>query len=460
MLPDPVPVYAAFALLSALPFLLASVRVAILIVVLGGWLLLPVGAYPEPSYETTFPFWIIGIALPSDMLLTKAWVVPAVALFWAVLFDGRRLGELRPSVLDLPLVLFCLWPLIAAGHWTDPDPSAAIAALYLAGSWAVLWLLGRVWFADAAGQARLLQGLALAGAACLPVALLEIQEGGSLYELLYREHPYGREGRVRRYLFRPVGAFEHGNQYGIWTSLCALAAVWVAVTRSGIAQRLLWIAVALIALGIGILHQSRGAVLLLLAGLVLLALWRLRLPGLLLILGIVAGIAFLGLHYSGAALDWLMAQGIVPRDALVRGGTGARQVRELLAGTGLTTFAYRLWTDYQTLDLALAAPWFGHGHWDWWRLADTRPWGFPVLAAGQFGAIAALSALSILLLAPLRAVWRLGKASAFRVETPGIALSVIVLLALVDATQNSFLFFPALLGAGALVGRRALPAAA
>ena len=459
ILPDERLVYAGFALLAALLFWRLPVRVAILLTVLGGWVLLPVGVYPEASYDTIFPFWIIGIALPSDMLLTKAWVIPAVALVGAGLRDPRALGRLRPHPLDLPVALWCLWPLLVAAQWSAPDPAPLVAAAYLGGSWGALWLLGRAWFADTEGRVAVMQGLALAGAACLPIAWVEMQGLGSLYELLYREHPYGQEGRLRSLFYRPVGAFEHGNQYGIWTSLCALAAVWVAATREGAGQRALWWAVALVALGVGILHESRGGVILLLAGLILLALWRLRLSTVLLGVALLAALGFFALHYSGAALGWLTASGWVPEDALRRGSAGARQLRDVLDGLGIGTFVYRLWTDYQTLDLVLEAPSIGHGQWDWWRPADMRPWAFPLLAAGQFGIIAAGLAVATLLLAPLWCLLRMGRAPVWHDETVGIALSLLVLLALVDATQNSFLFFPAILAAGALVGRHEAPPA-
>ena len=84
-------VYGAFALGSGLVFRWAQPPVAILIVVLGGWLLLPVGTYPEVAADVRFPWWISGVALPTDILLSKAWIAPVVALFWALLVDAGRL---------------------------------------------------------------------------------------------------------------------------------------------------------------------------------------------------------------------------------------------------------------------------------------------------------------------------------------------------------------------------------
>ena len=453
--------YLGFFLLAGLVFRLLPLRVAILAVVLGGWLVLPVGRFPQDDYDTVFPFWIIGIALPSDMLITKAWTVPAVALFWAAAMDVQGLARWRPAPLDLPMLLWCLWPPVAALLRPGADPGPAVAAAYLAGSWGALWLLGRIWFADAESRVALAKGLALAGIACLPVALIETPSTFSLHETLYGIHPYRMEGADRPLLYRAVGFFEHGNQYGIWTSLCAVAAVWVAATRRGLWPRLGWSLAALLALGIGIVHQSRGAVILLVVGLLMLALWRARIGVVAVAVGLLAAFAGFGLHYSGALLGWLQASGLVPQDALVRGSAGARTVRDFINQFGLGTFAYRMWQDYQTRDLLLQAPWFGNGQWDWWRPADTRPWGFWVLTAGYLGVVGAGLALTSLLAPALARLRGLGGRTAWRAESVDILLVTLVLLALADAVLNSFLFFPAILIAGALAARPvAVPAGA
>src|SRR5690349_11420347 len=66
-------IYLIFFILSPLLFFSFPPRAAILLVFLGGWLLLPVGNYPVASLPGTIPWWIVGLAVPSDMLITKAW---------------------------------------------------------------------------------------------------------------------------------------------------------------------------------------------------------------------------------------------------------------------------------------------------------------------------------------------------------------------------------------------------
>ena len=75
-------VYLVFAALGLASFRFLKPAVAVLAVFLGGWVLLPVGVFPAGSTDVVFPYWITGLAVPSQMLLTKAWVAPCVALDW------------------------------------------------------------------------------------------------------------------------------------------------------------------------------------------------------------------------------------------------------------------------------------------------------------------------------------------------------------------------------------------
>ena len=450
--------YGGFALLSGGVFALLPLRAAILTVFLGGWLLLPVGAYPEAAATSGWTWWIIGLALPSEMLVTKAWVAPMTALAWALLFDPGQLRRVRPSWLDLPLLAWCLWPLVAVQLAGAADPAAAVSAAYLGGTWAATWALGRLWFGDDDGRLALVKGLALAGVACLPIAVLEGMAGPYLYQLVHGLHPFSMEGRERSFGFRPMGLLEHGNQYGIWTSLCALAAVWLAWARGVGGPRLLWVAVALVAVAIGVAHQSRGAVLLLAGGMALMLAWRLRLTLVLLGLALLGGVALYALHYSGAIIGFLTARGLIPAEGFLRGSPAMHELRNIARGFGLDTLGYRIWQDLHTRELLLQAPLYGHGLWDWWRPADMRPWGLWQLIVGQFGLVGLALALWGWLLPALGRLWALRGVAVRGPAGAALRLALIALLAMIDALFNSFVFFPGLLAAAAVLGAGVRPA--
>src|SRR5206468_7534411 len=96
---------------SAVCFAMLRLRTALLLVLIGGWWLLPVGRYEPVAPDTIFPWWITGTALPSDMLLTKAWICPLTAFAGCVWRMRGALRNWRPVASDGLMIAWCLWPL-------------------------------------------------------------------------------------------------------------------------------------------------------------------------------------------------------------------------------------------------------------------------------------------------------------------------------------------------------------
>jgi hypothetical protein len=128
-------IFAAFGVAAAILFRFVPPGTAVAITCFAGWLLLPVGNFPAGSFESSFPYWITGAAVPSDMLLTKMWWPPVVALAGALWSDRKTVLRWRLSWNDIPMMLWCLWPI---GQWpfvAHPAPSPWVASLYLAAAW-------------------------------------------------------------------------------------------------------------------------------------------------------------------------------------------------------------------------------------------------------------------------------------------------------------------------------------
>ena len=255
-----------FAASALAVFRFCRPAVAVLIVFLGGWIVLPVGHFPPGSSGGDFPYWIIGLALPSDMLLTKAWIAPGMALLGVVAFDRAALRTLRWRWVDAPILGWCVWPLLQAAFALPSSPPAWIASLYLAGCWGLPWLLGRLYFATDAGRLLLARGLAWAGLACLPFSLIEGVLGPNVYAWVYEPHPFRIDGDLRYVGFRPIGFFEHGNQFGLWMSMCALAALWAARAASPGRDARVARSVAAVVVAMAIAAQSVGGIALLALG--------------------------------------------------------------------------------------------------------------------------------------------------------------------------------------------------
>jgi hypothetical protein len=149
-------VYLVFALASLASFRVWRPPVAALVVFLGGWLLLPVGHFPAGSASTEFPYRITGLAVPSDMLPTKAWLAPAAVVM------GRSFSTERPGARCARCGWTCQSCCGAPGRCCKKRSSAKriprrVASLYLVGCWGLPWLLGQLYFSmelpPAAGQA-------------------------------------------------------------------------------------------------------------------------------------------------------------------------------------------------------------------------------------------------------------------------------------------------------------------
>lgn len=432
----------AFVPASWLVFRLARPAPAALAVFLGGWLLLPVGLYPPGAAGALFPYWITGAAVPSDMLVTKAWVAPAVAVLGLILFDRRRVAALRPSWLDLPMALWCAWPLLASLITSESRPTGWIASLYVFGTWGLSWLLGRLVVASHDEQMLLVRSLAWAGLACLPISLIEGTAGPMLHDFVYEPHPFRLDGIERYVGFRPIGFFENGNQFGLWLALCALAALWLAAVavRGDSRRRRLDVAVAVIVVAMALAAQSIGAILLLAIGVALLFVFRAVRPRRVAVASLAA-LVITGAVYSSGAL---------PLTRIAKETSVGRDIVERIRSTGRGSFTWRIAQDQRLLATATAEPFAGSGTWDWWRSHETRPWGLMLLIVGQFGLIGLALCLTAWLGPVARTLWQAARGSPWRAEALPVLLATIVALAVLDTALNAFVFFPAVLLAGAL----------
>lgn len=437
-------VYFIFAFLSLAAFRFMAPARATLIVYLGGWMLLPVGNYATDAWSSVFPYWIIGLSLPSDMLLAKSWVAPAAAMLGVIAFDRGALARLRLSLLDLLVAGWCCWPLFQALFAPrEPSPPAIFATLYLTGSWGLSWLLGRLYFASRDGGIELMRALGFACVACLPFGVVEGMLGPSFHGWIYDPHPFARDGDVRYIGYRPIGMFEHGSQFGIWIALCAVAAIWIArTTAKGGPARFWWGSLALLGAALAIAAQSVGAVLLAALALLLLEVSRaVRLRG-------IASVAMLLLLVGGTAY----LSGAIPIEKLARQTAVGQATLEVFRNVGRGSFNWRVAQDQALAPVAARHAVVGSGYWDWWRSEGRRPWGLPLLLIGQYGVIGLLLAYANFATTALITAWNAPRRNPLHAESVRVAMAIIVAMAVLDSFLNSFLFFPALLMSGALAG--------
>jgi hypothetical protein len=381
------------------------------------------------------------------MLLTKAWIAPAAAWLGVLLFDRVTLKnafkQWHQSASDVPIMLWCLWPLLQSMLSQHTKPAGWVASLYITGCWGLPWLLGRIYFSTPENQRLLLQGLVLSALICLPFSLIESVWGPALYGIFYEPHPFKFDGDVRYLGFRPMGFFEHGNQFGLWISLCALVAVWWAyVAPQHADKRLAWLIASAVAL-MALAAQSVGGILIFGLGVAFLSACSLLRPRW------MVATALSTLMLGGA----IYVSGVVPVNQLARDTALGQKVVSSLRAVGRGSLAWRISQDQKLLPAAMAQPAVGTGSWNWWQAKGMRPWGLWMLLLGQFGLVGLSLCLSCLLWPALREGWYAKHLSGWHAQSMPLLLACIIALTVVDALLNSFIFFPALLMAGGLAGR-------
>lgn len=398
----------------------------------GGWLILPVAAFPPfVQSMTDTPIEIMGLVLPANMLVSKAAVVAGVTCLVSLIVDFRGWVRLRPRMLDLAMLGWCVWPLLRAIVVGDPGSGLAPSA-YLLAAWGGSWLLGRRYFSGEAGAAALLRATAWSGVALLPVALLELITGPVIYTIIYGPHPFSMDGIVRYVGYRPLAMFEDGNQYGVWIAMAAVAAIALARRERQ------WRTMAIVLVVASLASQSAGAIALLIVGGIALS-GRIRIAARWWKTGAIAA-------GSGAVL---YLSGLVPFERIARHTWVGAHILAIVRSTGRGSVLWRVSQDQKVMPLIHQHLLIGWGRWDWWTPVGFRPWGVPMLVVGQYGLIGLALMMAVMLVAPVLALLRSGIGGAIG------AVAIVVLLSAIDAAMNNFIFWPAIIAAGALANWRA-----
>jgi len=419
-------VYIAYAVATVAVFRLRPPMQAALISILGGWMFLPVADYPARFIVSEqYTVDVIGTLLPSSLLITKALICPIVVLACLALHAPHLFRAFRPARLDAAIAAFCLSPLIAWAAGRVPAAAGLVQAGYLAGTWGMAWMIGRLVLSDRSGREGLVTALIVSGLVLLPVAILEGLQPPGIYARVFGPHPFQTDGAARYLGFRPVGFFEHGNQYGIWVAMAALAAFGRALLRRRRTDAMIAGLLVLCAIA----SQSAGAIILLLLGVVwLLASARVRR------IGIVVTAALLVTGGPG------YVSGKLPLEYWAKSTAAGQVVYHGLREAGRGSLGWRVKRDQEALPTIQRAALTGYGVWDWWRPLGSHPSGLPLLIVGQFGVLSLIFATIAIFGGALRESWA-GRS--------GI-LAVIVIAAGVDSWLNSYAYFPAILAAAAL----------
>ncbi len=441
----------SWAGLSPLLFRFLPGRDAAIICLVAGWAFLPVASFPVSSLvnggrESS----LHALTIPTSLQVNKATAIGLGCLLGSLLFDRRTFERLRFDRVDLPMAIFCLVPL--ASCWANglPLSEGLTQVRYLALAWGVPYIMGRAYLSDSESQGRFAVGLAAAGMAYLPICLLEIPVGPTIYRALYGPHPYEFEGTVRFLGFRPLGFMEHGNQLGIWMAGSALMATWV--WASGVFKKPGGMPGGVLAgllIGATVLCQSHSSIILLGLGLLSLMIaktpqrrfsWR------------ITGATLLGLAVLAVGLE-AARRGFQP--AAIRA-----DIASFFRSISKSSFTWRLARTEDYLPVALQRPWLG------WARADWRPGNLPfvnpvnlpieLLITGMFGLVGVGSLLMIWLIPLIRGFGRWTPAMIKPEAGATGAMIALVAIHAIDGLSNATVVLPVLAAIGGLSGPTSL----
>jgi hypothetical protein len=428
---------AALALFGWIPFALVLFRFlparrAVIASFIIGWLFLPNASYP-----------ILG--LPD---YTKMFAVCLAPLFGAVVFDTARVLTLRPRMVDVAMIVWCLCPFASSigNELGAYDGLSAVVAQTV--TWGVPYAIGRMYFGDLVALSELARGMLIGGLVYVPLCLIEVFIGPRLHALLYGEQYYALWKAWRFNGWRPAVFMSSGLAVALWMTATTLTGTWLwltgALTRLAGIRTQFWLVCLFVAT---LLTRSVNAwTLLLLGSVVLGCVWQHRLK-LLKPLSVVCLLAMAPTYVLARATGLWSGLQLVPPIAAVLNADRAQSVE------------YRLINEGAIVDKALQQPLLGWGRWgratieaELGQVGTIRD-SLWIIAFGDSGLLGLIAVLTVFVLPPALFWFRYPLE---RWTEPAVAsaavLAIVIVLYTIDSCFNAMVNPIFMLAAGGLVG--------
>lgn len=428
-------------------FLALRPRRAVIVAFIAAWLFLPVNV-PDSLF-------IRGLPEPDKMTVTCLAV-----MLGTLIFDKGRLLTFRPKRFDIPMILWCIAPLLSSltntdstvwGHPPIDNPvyDGLSEALKQSVTWGLPYLIGRVYFTDAAALRELAIGIFIGGLVYIPLCLFELKMSPQLHFLIYGEHPHSDFSQtLRGGGYRPTVFMKHGLMVALWMASATLIGGWL--WFSGVVRRLWGLPVILLIVPlfvVTILCKSLASLLLMCVGLGTLYFvtrTRMRWP-------IIALIAIAPVYMTVRATGLWDGMNLVGLAETLAGEKRAQSLELRFFNENLLTAR------------AFEKPFFGWAGWSRSRVFDrygkdiSITDGQWVIAMGRNG-LFGLAAFTAAMLLP---VWLTLKRIPVRhwshpQAAPAAVMAIVLILYMVDNLLNAMINPVFMLLAGALAGQQAI----
>jgi hypothetical protein len=200
--------------LVVLTFLVLPARRAVFVSFIAGWLFLPES----------------HVALPGFPEYGKTITIPLAAMFATVAFKPGVLLSIRPSWIDIPMVVWCLCPFASAvtnGLGIYDGFSAVAENLVI---WGFPYILGRAYLRTLDDFRELATLLFIGGLIYVPFCLYEIRMSPQLARYLYGiEVPAGMEyeNELGKWGSRPRVFMGSGLALGMYMGVACISGIWL-----------------------------------------------------------------------------------------------------------------------------------------------------------------------------------------------------------------------------------------
>ncbi|MBD2329064.1 O-antigen ligase domain-containing protein [Alkalinema sp. FACHB-956] len=219
---------------------------ALIISFVTAYLFLPVYSYPIP-----------GLPAYGKMSATCYAV-----LFSAIFLDWYYVKLFRPSLIDLPMLVWCTCPFMSSMMNGLGAYDGFRAASEQIAYWGVPYFFGRLYLGNLAGLKALAIGMLAGGVVYAPLCLFEFRMSPQLHTMLYGVpvNDYAFMQSIRKGGYRPILFNVHGLSVALWMALVTIIGIWL--WQSGTLTRLWRISIHHLIGGLTavvIIIQSTGA---------------------------------------------------------------------------------------------------------------------------------------------------------------------------------------------------------
>ena len=173
------------------------------------------------------------LILPGIPDYSKLSAASYAVFIFTVVFDIGRLKQFRFSLLDIPMVVWCISPLLSSLSNNLGFYDGVSSALDHLVIWWIPYFLGRIYLNNLEGLHQLAVGMFAGGIVYIPLCLYEMRMSPQLHAFFYGGHPHEEFVQsIRLGGYRPVVFTRHGLVVGFWMMTALLIGIWLWKTGS------------------------------------------------------------------------------------------------------------------------------------------------------------------------------------------------------------------------------------